>query len=90
MKEIANELIGQFAANLSKLIADAPHISASVLAGSDSAAASLPASATPIGSLQTETAPLSAFRLLFVAIARMVRRRLVRTVSRDSRKLDTK
>ena len=85
VKEIANELIGQFAANLGKLIADAPDISASAPSGSDNAVASLPASATPVSSSQTETAwPLSAFRLLFVAIARMVRRRLARMVSRDS------
>lgn len=83
VKEIANGLIGQFAINLGKLIADAPAISATAPSGAASDLVS--ASSARLVSSQTEaSAPLSAFRLLFGAIGRMVGRRLVRLVRRAS------
>ncbi len=85
VKEIANELIGQFAANLSKLFVDT---STRPIDASDVSATNteIPSSASPgvIAAPSAEpAAPLSAFRLLFVVIGRMIGRRLARLTGRD-------
>jgi len=87
VKEIASELIGQFAANLGKLLADTPATANApdLSVSNTNASPSLPASSGAIGSSSaTSAAPVSAFRLLFVAIARMFGRRLARMIGRES------
>lgn len=87
VKEIANELIGQFAANLGKLIGESSTAAASVPAGSARIAASAQPSAVSASRspLQAE-APVAvpAFRILLAAIARMIGRWLTRMVRRAS------
>jgi uncharacterized protein len=82
IKEIANELVSQFAANLSKLI-------------SDTSTSLTDVSGLQVGNIQipspessdltgTRSAPISGLWLLLVAIARMVGRRFRRPNGRES------
>jgi carbon monoxide dehydrogenase subunit G len=72
IKEIANELVNQFAANLSKLIGDTS-TSVTDVSGLQVGNIQIPSpeSSDLTGS---QSAPISGLRLLFVAIARMFRR----------------
>jgi uncharacterized protein len=85
IKEIASELISQFAANLGKLLADVPpslvdtrDVSAAVAEVSPSALsdATVPPSGQPVA--------VSGFRLLLIALARIIRRRVKRLAGGNS------
>ena len=81
IKEIASELVNQFAANLSKLISDT---STSLTDVSDLRSGNIQIpSPESSGLTGTRSAPISGFRLLFVAIARMVGRRFRRPNGRE-------
>jgi uncharacterized protein len=77
MKEIANELIGQFATNLGELI----HDSASPKRPAQPAGDAV--SASPVRTV-VAPGPVSGFHVLLVAIARMVRREFARLLGRIS------
>jgi carbon monoxide dehydrogenase subunit G len=85
VREIANELIGQFAANLSTLLI---HTSTPVAEATDlsenNAAAPWSGSTNVTRASGIHPAGISAFRLFFVAITRMIERCLARMIGRDS------
>jgi uncharacterized protein len=85
IKEIANELIGQFATNLGRLLADnSAHLADATNQSTDATEIpALPPTKAIAAQSTTAGASISAFRLLFVAIARIIGRRLARAAGRD-------